>query len=167
MAQIAVLYGTTEGQTERIAERIADRLETAGHEATLAHLNHLPDDFTVADYDAAIFGASVHLGRHQGYVTQFVTDHVTTLNGMPTAFISVSLTAAESQPDNQKPAREILETFLSETGWNPDLSTTVAGALTYRQYGRVKRLLMRWIARKAGGATDTSRDSRIYRLGSR
>jgi menaquinone-dependent protoporphyrinogen oxidase len=33
-----------------------------------------------------------------------------------------------------------------------------AGRLAYTQYGFVKRQLMKWIARKEGGATDASHD---------
>ena len=34
----------------------------------------------------------------------------------------------------------------------------VAGALLYRQYGAIVRLVMRFIAKVAGATTDTSRD---------
>ena len=34
----------------------------------------------------------------------------------------------------------------------------IAGALLYQEYGLLKRLVMRMIAKRAGGDTDTSRD---------
>ena len=38
------------------------------------------------------------------------------------------------------------------------LAATFAGALRYRDYGLLKRLMMKWIARQEGGDTDTSRN---------
>lgn len=48
--------------------------------------------------------------------------------------------------------------FLDETGWRPDRTFLVAGALAYSRYGFLKRRVMRWISRREGGDTDTSRD---------
>ena len=158
VARVALIYGTSEGQTERIAHRIADQLETAGHDVDLRFAKDLPHSFDLAAYDGVVVGASVHLGTHLAYVTDFVRDHVETLNRLPSAFYSVSLTAAEGTEAAREPAREILDAFLATTGWEPTETATVAGALRYSQYGAVTRFLMRRIARKAGGGIDTSRD---------
>lgn len=91
-------------------------------------------------------------------MTDFVHDHVETLNRLPSAFYSVSLTAAEGTEAAREPAQEILDDFLAATSWNPTETTSVAGALRYSEYGPITRFLMRRIARKAGGGTDTSRD---------
>ena len=47
---------------------------------------------------------------------------------------------------------------VNETGWNATHVHPVAGALLYRQYGVIVRLVMRFIARQTGATTDTSRD---------
>ena len=52
----------------------------------------------------------------------------------------------------------ILERFTKETGWQPTITKIVAGALLYTQYGWFKRMAMKWMASRAGGDTDTSRD---------
>jgi len=158
MARIALVYGTTEGQTATIAERMADVLARTGHGPTLFHAEHLPADFTLAEYDAVVVGASVHVGSHQEYVTRFVADHVDDLNRLPSAFFSVSLTAAEGSDEAWATARSLLEDFLVETGWEPDATAVVPGALRYSQYGTLKRFVMKRIAKRAGGGTDTSRD---------
>ncbi len=69
----------------------------------------------------------------------------------------MSLTAAGNDTDSQETARELLAELPTETGWEPDRTLTVAGALKYRQYG-LKRFAMRGIAGRAGGDTDTSRN---------
>ena len=48
--------------------------------------------------------------------------------------------------------------FIDETGWKPQRVQPVAGELAYTRYNLVVRLLMRWIAGKAGRATDMSKD---------
>lgn len=158
MARIALLYGTTEGQTGIIAERIAAVLDDAGHDPALFHAGHLPADFSLSDYDAVIVGASVHVGSHQKYVTRFVADHVDELNRLPSAFFSVSLTAAEGTEEARETAQSMVADFLAETGWDPDATAVVPGALTYSKYGLLKRFVMKRIAKQAGGDTDTSRD---------
>jgi hypothetical protein len=73
------------------------------------------------------------------------------------AFFSVSLSAAGRETQREK-ARAVLEGFLEEVGWHPEVRAVVPGTLAYGQYGPMKRFVMRLIARRAGGATDTSRD---------
>lgn len=158
MAKVLLCYGTTEGQTATVAERVGDVLETEGHDPTLVHLAHPPDVLEPDAYDGIVVGASIHLGSHQSYVETFVREHRETLNRRPSAFLSVSLTAAHDDPEDRAPATELLEEFLDETGWDPDGTLAVAGALKYSEYGLVKRFAMRRIAGRASGDTDTARD---------
>ncbi|WP_440770857.1 flavodoxin domain-containing protein [Natronorubrum sp. DTA28] len=158
MTRVLVAFGSSEGQTATIAERVGDILESEGHEPVLVHLKHPPTGLDVATYDGVIVGASIHAGSHQRYVTEFVREHREALTRLPSAFFSVSLTAAHTDPVEREPARELLEAFLEETDWEPDATLTVAGAIKYSEYGLVKRFVMRRIARKASGDTDTSRD---------
>ncbi|TYL38423.1 protoporphyrinogen oxidase [Natronococcus pandeyae] len=158
MARVLLCYGTSEGQTSTIAEHMGDVIEDEGHDVTLVHLKHPPDDLDPGSYDGIVVGASIHAGSHQRYVTKFVREHRAALNRCPSAFFSVSLTAAHDESDARAPAAELLETFLDETGWDPDGTLVVAGALKYREYGLLKRFVMRRIAGKVVGDTDTSRD---------
>jgi menaquinone-dependent protoporphyrinogen oxidase len=52
----------------------------------------------------------------------------------------------------------MISTFLRKTDWCPTRVHPVAGALLYRQYGAIVRLVMRFIAMQAGATTDVSRD---------
>ncbi|MDQ2051012.1 flavodoxin domain-containing protein [Natronolimnohabitans sp. A-GB9] len=158
MARVLVCYATSEGQTATIAERIGDVLATDGHDTDLVHAKHPPSGLDPGEYDGVVVGASIHMGSHQTAIDQFVRDHRTTLNRCPSAFFSVSLTAAHPDPADREPVREILEDFLEETGWDPDTTLLVGGALKYSEYGLLKRFLMRRVVGKEGGDTDTSRD---------
>ena len=77
------------------------------------------------------------------------------MSRLPTVFFSVSLSATGSDLPG---ARKCADAFLHETGWFPSMVRLTAGALMYSRYGFLTRWLMRRIARKAGGGTDTSRD---------
>jgi menaquinone-dependent protoporphyrinogen oxidase len=158
MARVAVVYATTEGQTARIAERVASVLADRGHDPTLVHAAHPPPRFALDEYGGVVVGASVHVGRHQKAVARFVRDHRDALADRPSAFFSVSLTAAAGTPESDATARELAADFLADTGWTPDVTAVFAGALRYSEYGLLTRFLMRRIARNYGGGTDTSRD---------
>ncbi|EFW91540.1 flavodoxin/nitric oxide synthase [Haladaptatus paucihalophilus DX253] len=158
MARVLVLYGSTEGQAATVAERVAEVLETSGHDPAVVHIRHRPESFDLMDYDAVVVGASVHMGKHQKYVTRYVKKHADELNRLPSAFFSVSLAAAEGSEEGWEHAREYVAEFLSETGWNPDETAVVPGALKYSQYGTLKRFVMKQIAKRMGGDTDTAHD---------
>ena len=158
MSRVLVCYGSSEGQTATVAERIADELSDRGHHVTLAHAKHAPDELSVSAYDGVVVGASIHFGKHQSFVADFVRDHRDELHRLPNAFFSVSLTAAQADPDSAFEARQYVEEFLEETAWEPDLTATFGGALRYREYGLMKRFVMKRIAGREGMDTDTSRD---------
>lgn len=155
MARILVVYGTTEGHTRKVAHYIAHVARERGHRMTVLDASLDPDP---DGYDAVVVAASVHQLRHQSSVTHFAHRHRRVLNSIPTAFFSVSLSAALGDPHHQVEAREVAEELLAETRWRPGTVKLVAGALVYSQYDFMKRLLMQMIARHDGRDTDTTRD---------
>jgi menaquinone-dependent protoporphyrinogen oxidase len=159
MARILVFYATTDGHTARIAEAIAGTLRTHGAIVDVVEARSAagaqPDP---ADYTAVVVAASVHAGRHQRSVTKWVRAHARVLDGRQTAFVSVCLGVLQSDPAVQHAVAATVVRFTAETGWNPGVTKVVAGALLYTRYRWLTRMMMKGIAGKAGGATDTSRD---------
>ena len=155
MAKILIGYGTTEGQTARIADHLAEAVRSHGLEAHVLDLKG-SKDVPLEGYDAVIVGGSIHMGKHEEYVVDFVRKNRATLERLPSAFFSVSL-AAHGDVDN---ARAYVENFEQETGWRPTQVGLFSGALLYRQYGFLKRLMMKKIVTDKPGSlsTDTSRD---------
>ena len=155
MAKILIGYGTTEGQTARIAAHIAEVIRSHGIEAVARDLKQ-SKDAGLDRHDAVIVGGSIHMGKHEDYVVDFVRKNRLKLEGLPSAFFSVSL-AAHGDTAN---AEAYLAKFEQETGWQPAQVGLFGGALLYRQYGFLKRLMMKKIVSdKPGGlSTDTSRD---------
>jgi menaquinone-dependent protoporphyrinogen oxidase len=156
--RILVAYGTKYGQTARIAARIADVLAASGDVVTLTDVGELPRKMGPREFAGVVIGASVIGGRHQRRVRRFVRAHRNELNAMPTAFFSVSGSAASPYEASRAVARRNLEEMLRETGWRPRLTELVAGSIAYTKYSPPIRWLLKRIVAKEGGPTDTSRD---------
>ena len=162
MCDVPVFYATTDGQTRLIAEHLANALRSQGLESVALDVTHV-DAWSLdrRHVRAALLGASVHAGKHQSTAAKFVRAHREWFNELPSAFFSVSLSIASSNPTEGDAARAIAKTFLDQTGWHPSRVACLAGRLAYTRYGWLKRMLMRRIARKEGGPTDTSRDHEL------
>ena len=156
MAHVLVAYATTEGQTEKVARRVAEELTAAGHDTDLANLGD--ENPNPGDYDGVVVGASVHVGEFQKAVTRFAEANAPDLSARPSAFFFLSLTAADDADESRTAVAELGEAMEAETGWHPDELAAFAGALRYSEYGPIKRFVMRRIARRYDGDTDTSRD---------
>lgn len=155
MTNILIPYGTTEGQTATIAEYIADVIRSHGLEAEAVNIKESPDTVPV-NCDGVIVGASIHMGKHDKRIVEFVEKNRDALERLPAAFFSVSLAA---HGDTEE-AQGYVEQLERETAWRPARVALFGGALLYTHYGFVKRHIMKRIARDKPGhlGTDTSRD---------
>jgi menaquinone-dependent protoporphyrinogen oxidase len=156
MPRILILYGTTEGHTEKVARFLTNQLRWKG--AIVHSVQAGPADPDPGEYDAVIVAASVHAGGYQSAVVRWARAHAEALSGKPSAFVSVCLAVLQKDLKVQRELGAIVNRFEARTGWKPAQVKLVAGALPYTRYGWLKRMLMRRIVKKAGGATDVSRD---------
>jgi menaquinone-dependent protoporphyrinogen oxidase len=162
MVEIPIFFATSEGQTARIAEQLAVLFRENGFSsAAIEVTSNRAATFNWGPVRAVLVGASVHLGRHQPSASRFVRAHLQQLSDHPSAFFSVSLSAASSNQDEVMAARHIAKEFCTKTGWSPGRIVTFAGGLAYSKYGWLKRWMLQRIARKEGGPTDTSRDHEL------
>jgi menaquinone-dependent protoporphyrinogen oxidase len=156
MLRFLVLFGTTDGHSAKVAQAIGDQLRIKGHRTDVADAKlarPTPDDF-----DAVFVVASVHARGYQRPVVDWVSRHADALNGRPTAFVSVCLGVLQHDPAVDRELQSIVDNLLRSAAWRPVETKIVAGALKYTQYNFLKRWVMKRIARKAGGDTDTARD---------
>jgi menaquinone-dependent protoporphyrinogen oxidase len=153
--RILLVYATKHGHTAKIAARVADGIREAGGEVDV---RELANDVSPSGYAAAVVGASIHAGHHQREMVDWVKRHAVELNGMPSAFFSVSLAAAEDTDEARAETRKYIDDFVDETGWTPGRAESLAGALLYREYDFATRLVMRLIMKRGGHPTDTSHD---------
>ena len=156
--RILIVYGSSEGHTRDLSTFAANVLREDGQEVIVrdaAAKEPLPDPST---YDLVILAASLHVGRYQAPLIAFARAHHELLNAMPSAFISVSLSAAGENPDDWEGLQDCVTRFVQETMWTPKAIHHAAGAIRYSQYDFFKRLAVKFIAQKRGQATVTSQD---------
>ena len=157
MASFLVYYGTGEGQTAKVADRIVRVLTERGHDATGVNAADEPADCDVEEYDAVLVGASIHGGKHQQSVTDFVTANRDALSEKPTAFFQVSMSSATEEGEEQ--AAGYVEAFLGETEWHPDRIAQFGGALRFSEFGFLKRFMVKQVVKRGMPDLDTSRDA--------
>ena len=149
---ILILYATTEGQTRKVARRAAAHLALHGKSTEVLSVAD-SDGTDLTDYEAVILAASVHAGRYQGDFLRLVTAQRETLAKVRHVFLSVSLSAASSDPEDAEGIAAVVDAMAADTGWTPAEVVHVAGAFRFNQYDFLKSWAMRWIAAERGRAT--------------
>jgi menaquinone-dependent protoporphyrinogen oxidase len=159
--RILIVYATSYGQTAKIAGRMADLLMASGEEVTLVNAGNHPRDVRAGEFDSVIVGGSIIGGRHQRALVRFVRDHRAVLDTIPSAFFSVSGSAASPLDSERAKARQLVHDFLLVTGWHPTLTETIGGAMAYTKYNPFLRWVVKRASKAAGGPTDTTRDHEV------
>jgi menaquinone-dependent protoporphyrinogen oxidase len=166
MKAVIVFYATREGHTRGIADAIARGLARCELQTSIVDLGR-PTSEDLDRYDAVVLASPVHMGRYAPEAVAFVKAHRSELDRMTTAFVSVTLSEAGVERPGTTPeehakfvayVKSVNERFFKQTGWHPARVKNVAGALAYTRYNFLIRLVMKGIARRSGGSTDTSRD---------
>jgi len=149
MAHLLIAYSSGEGQTEKIAESMAGALREDGHAVRIENIDAL-QPLHLDEFDGVIVGASVHVGKHHRNAREFVEHYINDLNAMPSAFFSVSLSEAGQDEAEHHAAEQMIKDFLDQTGWEPFMNASIAGAVHFDEYGFIKRAIMRRILRQHG-----------------
>jgi menaquinone-dependent protoporphyrinogen oxidase len=161
MRDVLIFYATTEGQTRRIAERIASDIGARGFNARAIDVAAADAGIDWDNVRGVMLGASLHAGRHQHAAVEFARRHRDRLNLYPSAFFSVSLSAASSKPEEVATAARLARELPAKAEWQPTAVECFGGRLAYTQYGWFTRWFMRRIAQKEGGPVDTRRDHEL------
>lgn len=154
---ILVGYATVEGQTRKIAEAVAAAVEGGGDRALLFDIGS-GDEYAVGHPEAAILCAPVHAARYPAAFSAFVRQEAPWLNGVPSAFVSVSLLIRSEFEEERDEAMHFPDVLLGESGWKPAEIHHAAGALRYTEYDFFKRWIIRRMAEHENAPTDVSRD---------
>ncbi|HMD35679.1 MAG TPA: flavodoxin domain-containing protein [Vicinamibacterales bacterium] len=163
----AVFFATREGQACRVAEHISDTLREHGAIVDLFDVRNRREPVDWPAYQTAFVVASVHLGRHEKEMIRFVRSERPELERLGAAFVSLSLSQAGAQDerrsadDRRRASADVqgmIDAFVADTGWQPAHVLPAAGALAYRQYNLLVRMVMKRIARANGAPTDASRN---------
>jgi menaquinone-dependent protoporphyrinogen oxidase len=143
--ELLIVYGTAEGQTRKIAQFLANEAPSLGAAPTITEAGTSPD-LDITRYGLVIVAASVHMERHQLAVTDFVKQHRPALEKIPSAFLSVSLSAAGDN-EERSDAWGYTRQFSSETDWRPTVVQVVPGAVRFSEHDFFKRWAMRRVAK--------------------
>ena len=152
MAKILILYSSTLGHTQNIGARLQQVIEQSGHQVTLLSI----DDEAQLDlhaFDKIVIGASIHYGKHNPKITDFINRNQSLLDSKPNAFFSVSIVARKPEK-NQPVTNCYLRKFLKQIAWHPRELAVFAGKLEYPKYSFFDRSMIRLIMLITKGPTD-------------
>ena len=155
--RILIVFATTEGHTSKLVRFVAARLVGAGHQVQACDVGQ-SDPPNPAEFEAVLLAGSIHIGRYQERLISFARSHHAALNAMPTAFLSVSLSAAGDNPGDWAGLRNCVRRLEQETAWRPGAVHHAAGAMPFSAYGLLTKLVMRWIASRRRMRVTTSQD---------
>jgi menaquinone-dependent protoporphyrinogen oxidase len=150
MHRILVAFASREGQADHIAHHIARQIENRKLLTRLVDVSAGETEAGADDCDAAIVAGSVHRGRYDAALASFVMRHAPVLRCVPSAFLSISLSAASAEPNERAAIDEIAQHFLAEVGWVPETVLHVAGAVHDRSVNVLERFVLRTILRQHG-----------------
>jgi menaquinone-dependent protoporphyrinogen oxidase len=151
MAEILILYSTTDGQTRKICERLKQVIEPRGHRVTLASIEEQPG-FDVTPYDKVVIGARIRYGKHSPQVYRFIEANRWLLESKPGALFTVNVVArkpGKSTPETNPYMRKLVRRI----AWRPQLLGVFAGRIEYRRYRFWDRQIIRFIMWLTKGPT--------------
>ena len=152
MANILILYSTTDGHTLEICQRLQQLIEYENHQVTLLSLN-ADTELDLAPYEKIVIGASIRYGKHQRAVYRFIKNNRLTLDNKANAFFTVNVVARK--PEKSQPeTNPYLKKFLKQTNWIPKIAAVFAGKIDYQRYHFWDRQIIRFIMWMTHGPTD-------------
>ncbi|MDH3612381.1 MAG: menaquinone-dependent protoporphyrinogen IX dehydrogenase [Gammaproteobacteria bacterium] len=152
MANILIIYSTTDGHTRSICERLKQVIEDQHQSVVLTWMSDAPD-IDLEPFDKVVIGASIRYGKHQKQVYDFIRDKQSILETRPSAFFSVNVVARKPEK-NQPETNPYLQKFLRQISWQPQNLAVFAGKIDYPRYTFIDRQMIRLIMWITKGPTD-------------
>jgi menaquinone-dependent protoporphyrinogen oxidase len=152
MANILIMYSTTDGHTLEICQYLQQVIERNDNRVTLQSM----DDESNVDmnpFDKIVLGASIRYGKHSKQVYEHIKKNVQVLDSKPNAFFSVNV-VARKPGKNQPETNPYLKKFLKQISWQPKELAVFAGKLDYPRYSYWDRQIIRFIMWMTKGPTD-------------
>lgn len=156
--RILQIFTSREGQTQKIMQTMAEELQGLDHEVEVRRLFGPAQAMTdLAEFDWVLIGGSIHYGKHEAFLADFIHQHQGALAQTQTLLFSVNLTARKPEK-NTPETNPYLKKFVAQLGWQPTRQHVFAGALLYSQYRFWDKQIIRFIMWLTKGNTDTSVD---------
>ena len=152
MANILILYSTTDGHTREICLRLQKVIENSGNQVTLIDINNAAA-IELDSFDKIVIGASIRYGKHSPAVYEFIKANAPVLDARPNAFFTVNVVARKAGK-NTPDTNPYLKKFLRQIAWKPKILAVFAGKIEYKRYGFLDRTMIRFIMWMTKGPTD-------------
>ena len=152
MAEILIIYSTTDGHTLEICRRLQQVIEQQGHRVTLISVDD-EANVDLQSFDKIVVGASIRYGKHNRKVYDFIKRNEQLLDSKPNAFFSVNVVARKPEK-NQPETNPYLKKFLRQISWEPRELAVFAGKIDYQRYNFRDRQMIRLIMWMTKGPTD-------------
>lgn len=152
MAEILIIYSTTDGHTLEICRRLQQVIEQQGHRVTLISVDD-EANVDLQSFDKIVVGASIRYGKHNRKVYEFIKRNEQLLDSKPNAFFSVNVVARKPEK-NQPETNPYLKKFLRQISWEPRELAVFAGKIDYQRYNFRDRQMIRLIMWMTKGPTD-------------
>ncbi len=151
MANILIVYSSTDGHTLKICRRLKEVIERQAHRVTLVSVQD-GQGLDLEPFDKIVIGASIRYGKHHPRVTDFIKRNQPILEAKPNAFFSVNLVARKAEKSLPQ-ANPYMRKFLRRIAWKPKELAVFAGKLDYPRYGFFDRWVIRLIMWMTKGPT--------------
>ena len=152
MANILIVYSSTDGQTQKICHRLRVVIERQQHQVAVVSIDDV-SQLDLTGFDKIVIGASIRYGHHSPQITAFIEKNRHLLDSIPNAFFSVNLVARK--PEKCTPeSNPYLQKFLKRMAWKPKELAVFAGKIDYPSYSFFDRSIIRLIMWMTKGPTD-------------
>ncbi len=157
MGKVAIVFASVGGQTRKIAFYMEAKLQEYGYSTRLVDLSK-PIMPLPSSVDTIIYGSPIYRGQSRRAVRNWVRQNKRYLVSAKSALFTVSLNAADRHERARGEDDRLLREFMDQSGWVPDYAASFAGDLQYLNYSWLIKRVMKGIAARAGGDTDTSKN---------
>lgn len=151
MANILIIYSTTDGHTLKICQRLQQVIEQQSHRVTLCAIQDW-QGIDLSGFDKIVIGASIRYGKHSPLVFDFVRRNQQLLDSKSNAFFSVNVVARKPEK-NQPHTNPYLVKFLRKVSWKPKQLAVFAGKIDFPRYTFFDRMMIRFIMWMTKGPT--------------
>ena len=151
MANILIIYSTTDGHTLKICQRLKQVIEQHGHQVKLVSINDA-SDADLQLFDKIVVGASIRYGKHRPQVYEFTERNQKALEARPNAFFSVNIVARKPEKNRPETNPYVIK-FLEKACWMPGEVAVFAGKIDYPKCSFWDRNIIRFIMWMTKGPT--------------
>jgi menaquinone-dependent protoporphyrinogen oxidase len=152
MANILIIYSTTDGHTLEICLRLKQIIEKQNNQVTLVSVDEV-NSAELNKFDKIVIGASIRYGKHSKQIYQFIKQNEAMLDSKSNAFFSVNVVARKPEK-RQADTNPYVKKFLREISWQPKNVAVFAGKIDYKKYSLFDRTMIRMIMWITKGPTD-------------